>query len=121
MDALKSLKIMAKLQAELEKLSQSEENKKIAAIVNDLNEIKNRHSLNAEEFTEILHTIYPKKKRAAAAVAMVKVQVGDKIEEWPASRKGALSGDLKALAAKHKVKTYKELIEKIKYVPSAET
>lgn len=37
------------------------------------------------------------------------------------SRKGALSGDLKALAAKHKVKTYKELIEKIQYIPSAET
>lgn len=121
MDALKSLKIMAKLQAELEKHSQSEENKKIVAIVRELSEIKSRYSLNNEEFTEILHTIYPKKKRAAAAVAMVKVQVGDKIEEWPASRKGAMGAELSKLAEKHKVKTYKELIEKIKYVPSAET
>ncbi len=121
MDALKSLKIMAKLQAQLEELSKSEENKKIAAIVQDLNEIKTRHSLNAEEFTEILHTIYPKKKGASKPPKLVKVQVGDKIEEWPESRKGALSGDLKALAAKHKVKTYKELIEKIQYIPSAET
>ncbi|EFQ38024.1 hypothetical protein PA39016_000690004 [Pseudomonas aeruginosa 39016] len=52
---------------------------------------------------------------------MVKVQVGDKIEEWPASRKGAMSAELQKLAAKHKVKTYKELIEKIQYIPSAET
>jgi ribosomal protein L20A (L18A) len=52
---------------------------------------------------------------------MVKVQVGDKIEEWPASRKGALGAELSKLAEKHKVKTYKELIEKIKYIPSAET
>ncbi|HFX0486581.1 TPA: hypothetical protein ACIDXN_003663 [Pseudomonas aeruginosa] len=121
MDALKSLKIMAKLQAELEKLSQSEENKKIAAIVHDLNEIKSRHSLSTEEFTEILHTIFPKKKAASKPPVMVKVQVGDKIEEWPASRKGALGAELSKLAEKHKVKTYKELIEKIKYIPSAET
>ncbi|HCF5091385.1 TPA: hypothetical protein NIG31_005229 [Pseudomonas aeruginosa] len=121
MDALKSLKIMAKLQAELEKLSQSEENKKIAAIVHDLNEIKSRHSLSTEEFTEILHTIFPKKKAAAKPVSMIRVKIGDKIEEWPVSRKGAMSAELQKLAAKHKVKTYKELIEKIQYIPSAET
>lgn len=122
LDGLKSLQIMAKLQAELEKLSQNEENKKVLAVINELNEIKNKHDLSLEDFTSIVQTAFPKTKNTTTKIVkMVKVQVGDNVEEWPESKKGALSKKQKALAEKHKVSTYAELIKKIEYIPSAET
>ena len=120
LDGLKSLQLMAKLQAELEKLSQNEENKKVLQVINELNEIKNKHDLNNEDFTAIIHTAYPKTK-VIREVKTTKVMIEGEILDWPVSRKGALSGDLKALAKKHNVNTYKELLSKVQYMPSAET
>ena len=122
LDGLKSLQIMAKLQAELEKLSQNEENKKVLAVINELNEIKNKHNLSLEDFTSIVQMAFPKPKNTTTKIVkMVKVQVGDNVEEWPESKKGALSKKQKELAEKYKVSTYAELIKKIEYIPSAMT
>ncbi|HCI2644040.1 TPA: hypothetical protein NOS69_000014 [Pseudomonas aeruginosa] len=99
------------LEEELKKLNQElEQNKEVIAsyekAIEEVNKVKEKYKFSEEEFIDLLHMNFKKTEK------MVWVKVGNKAEKWPATRRGALSGDLEKVIKEAGFEKYKEYVAK---------
>lgn len=101
------------LEAQLQALNENiEKNKDVIATyekaVAEVAKVKEKYKFSDADFIELLHTNFKKPE------ALVWVKVGDKAEQWPETKRGALSGSLSEIVKGAGFDKYKDYIAKFK-------
>lgn len=99
------------LEEELKKLNQElEQNKEVIAnyekAIEEVNKVKEKYKFSEEEFIDLLHINFKKVEK------MVWVKVENKAEQWPVSKRGALSGELEKIVKAAGLSKYSEYVKK---------